>query len=119
MVGDVDTHKFTSGILITFAGGVVAWQSRLQKCVALSTTEVEFIVATEVCKELLWMKRHYRRRSLKLVVRLLGWRIPPHSRKLGDLLGWVGFPPNVEMAQREFTVLLCSQTNKRCLDCSV
>ena len=34
----------------------MAWQSRLQKCVALSTTEVEFIAATEACKELLWLK---------------------------------------------------------------
>ena len=56
MAGDIDTRKFTSGYLITFAGGAVAWQSRLQKCVALSTTEAEFIAGTEACKELLWMK---------------------------------------------------------------
>ena len=37
MAGDVDTRKSTSGYLITFAGGAVAWQSRLQKCIALST----------------------------------------------------------------------------------
>lgn len=36
----------------------MAWQSRLQKCVALSTTEAEFIAATEACKELLWMKSY-------------------------------------------------------------
>jgi hypothetical protein len=35
----------------------VSWQSRLQKCVALSTTEAEYIVITEVAKELLWMKK--------------------------------------------------------------
>ena len=35
----------------------MAWQSRLQKCVALSTIKAEFITATEVCKELLWLKR--------------------------------------------------------------
>jgi len=29
----------------------------LQKCVALSTTEAEFIAITEACKELLWMKK--------------------------------------------------------------
>ncbi|GKF90189.1 hypothetical protein Tco_0264152, partial [Tanacetum coccineum] len=34
-----DNMKSTSGYLITFAGGAVSWQSRLQKCVALSTTE--------------------------------------------------------------------------------
>lgn len=56
MSGDVDSSKSTSGYLVTFAGGAVAWQSRLQKCVALSTTEAEFIAATEACKELLWMK---------------------------------------------------------------
>ena len=53
MVGDVDNRRSTSGYLMTFSGGVVSWQSRLQKCVALSTTEAAPIKA---CKELLWMK---------------------------------------------------------------
>lgn len=57
MAGDVDARKSTSGSLITFSGGAVSWQSRLQKCVALSTTEAKFIAATEACKELLWMKK--------------------------------------------------------------
>ena len=43
MVGDIDSRRSTSGYVIKFVGGVVAWQSRLQKCVALSTTEAEFI----------------------------------------------------------------------------
>ena len=38
MAGDVDNRKSTSGYLMTFSGGAVSWQSRLQKCVALSTT---------------------------------------------------------------------------------
>jgi len=57
MAGDVNSRKSTSSYLITFAGRAVAWQSRLQKCVALSTTEAEFIATTEACKELLWMKK--------------------------------------------------------------
>jgi len=57
MAGDIDSRKSTSSYLITFARGVVAWQSRLQSCVALSTTEAEFIVITEACKELLWLKK--------------------------------------------------------------
>ena len=57
MAGDVDNRKSTSGYLMTFSGGAVSWQSRLQKCVALSTTEAKYIAAAEACKELLWMKR--------------------------------------------------------------
>ena len=56
IVGDVDSRKSLSGYLLTFAGGLVSWQSRLQQCVALSTTEVEYIAITEGCKETLWMK---------------------------------------------------------------
>ena len=57
MARDVDNRRFTSGYWMTFSGGVVSWQSKLQKCVALSITEAKYIVAAEACKELLWMKR--------------------------------------------------------------
>ena len=57
MAGDLDSRKSTLGFLMTFAGGVVSWQSKLQKCVLLSTTKAEYIVVTEACKEALWMKK--------------------------------------------------------------
>ncbi|GJU87271.1 hypothetical protein Tco_1294817 [Tanacetum coccineum] len=57
LAGNKDNMKSTSGYLMTFAGGAVSWQSRLQKCVALSTTEAEYVAATEACKELLWLKK--------------------------------------------------------------
>ena len=57
MAGDVDRRKSTSGYLVTYAGGAVSWQSRLQKCVALNTTKAEFIEVTKASKELLWLKR--------------------------------------------------------------
>ncbi|RVW83457.1 Retrovirus-related Pol polyprotein from transposon TNT 1-94 [Vitis vinifera] len=56
MAGDVDNRRSTSDYLMTFSGGVVSWQSRLKKCVALSTIEAKYIAAAEACKELLWMK---------------------------------------------------------------
>ena len=59
MAGDVDNRRPTLGYLMTFSGGAVFWQSRLQKSVALSTTEAEYIAATEACKELLWMNISY------------------------------------------------------------
>ena len=65
MVGDVDSKKSTSGYLIHFSRGEVSWQSKLQKCVALSTTEAEYIVITEANKELLWMKKFLQKLSLQ------------------------------------------------------
>jgi len=56
MARDVDSRKFTSRYLTTFAGGVVSWQSKLQRCVALSTTEAEYIAASEAGKEVKYMK---------------------------------------------------------------
>ena len=57
MAGDLDGRKSTSGIVFTFAGGVVSWQSKLQKCVALSTTEAEYISMAKARKEMFWLKR--------------------------------------------------------------
>ena len=57
MAGDLDQRKYTSGYFFTLAGGAVSWQSKLHKCVALYTTEAEYIAATEAAKEMLWMKR--------------------------------------------------------------
>ncbi|GJV14657.1 putative RNA-directed DNA polymerase [Tanacetum coccineum] len=57
LAGNKDNMKSTSQYLMTFTRGAVSWQSRLQKCVALSTTEAEYVAATKACKELLWLKR--------------------------------------------------------------
>ncbi|RDY07580.1 hypothetical protein CR513_08285, partial [Mucuna pruriens] len=43
MVGEVDSKKSTLSYLIKFAQGVVAWQFKLQKCVALFIIKAEFI----------------------------------------------------------------------------
>lgn len=45
--------------------GNCSWQSKLQKFVALSITKTEYIVATEECKDILWMKNF----SLELEVK--------------------------------------------------
>ena len=46
--------------MMTYAGGVVSWQSRLQKVVALSTTEAEYMGAVEAGTEIIWMKEFIR-----------------------------------------------------------
>ena len=63
--GDLDGRKSTSGYLFTFAGGDISWQSRLQKCVALSTTEAEYIAANEASKKMLWLKQFLQELGLK------------------------------------------------------
>ena len=63
--GDLDGRKSTSGYLFTFAGGAISWQSRLQKCVALSTIEVEYIATNEAGKEMLWLKQFLQELGLK------------------------------------------------------
>ncbi|XP_049342671.1 uncharacterized protein LOC125806965 [Solanum verrucosum] len=55
--GDLYNRKSTTGYLFTFSEGVISWRSKLQKCVALSTTEVEYIAATEAGNEMIWLKR--------------------------------------------------------------
>ena len=65
MASDLDGKKSTSGFLFTFAGRAVSWQSKLKKCVALSTIEAEYIVATEAGKKMLWMKRFLQDLGLK------------------------------------------------------
>jgi len=56
MTEDVDSKKSTSGYLTTFVGGALSWQSKLQICIALSTTEAKYIVTFEVDKEIKYMK---------------------------------------------------------------
>ncbi|CAA0841643.1 cysteine-rich RLK (RECEPTOR-like protein kinase) 8 [Striga hermonthica] len=65
MAGDLDSRKSTSGFVFTFAGGAVSWQSKLQKSVALSTTEAEYIAMTEAGKEMLWLKRFLQQLGMK------------------------------------------------------
>ncbi|MCO5605254.1 hypothetical protein L7F22_059434 [Adiantum nelumboides] len=55
--GHPDCRKSTFGYVFTFTEGAVSWISRLQKCVALSTTEAEYVAATEASKEALWLMR--------------------------------------------------------------
>lgn len=55
--GDLESRRSTSGAVFTLHNGPVSWFSRRQSCVALSTTEAEFIAAAEGTKEGIWLKR--------------------------------------------------------------
>jgi hypothetical protein len=55
MAGDKDNRRKTTRYVFTIGGTVVSWISKLQKVVSLSTTEAEYVVATEASKEMIWL----------------------------------------------------------------
>jgi hypothetical protein len=55
--GDLGSRRSTSGAVFTLYNGPISWFSRRQSCVALSTTESEFISAAEATKEAIWLNR--------------------------------------------------------------
>ncbi|RVW62119.1 Retrovirus-related Pol polyprotein from transposon TNT 1-94 [Vitis vinifera] len=53
--GDIDSRKSTTGFVFTLGGTAISWTSNLQKIVTLSTIEAEYVAATEVGKEMIWL----------------------------------------------------------------
>ncbi|KAL2612985.1 hypothetical protein R1flu_024677 [Riccia fluitans] len=54
---DLDSRRSTTGYVMTLGGGCITWRFVLQKCKTLSTTEAEYVAATEVAKEAIWLGR--------------------------------------------------------------
>jgi hypothetical protein len=57
MAGDKDSRRSTIGYVFTIGVTTVNWILKLQKVVALSTTEAEYVAATEASKEMIWLQR--------------------------------------------------------------
>ena len=55
--GNTHTRQSTSGFIFILNGGPIAWSSRRQQCIALSTTEAEYVAACEAAKESVWLRR--------------------------------------------------------------
>ncbi|KAE8660039.1 hypothetical protein F3Y22_tig00116959pilonHSYRG00493 [Hibiscus syriacus] len=53
---NIDIRRSTTGYVYTLGGTTVSWVSQLQKLVALSTTEVEYVAVTEASKEMVWLQ---------------------------------------------------------------
>ncbi|KAL8155990.1 hypothetical protein AgCh_001157 [Apium graveolens] len=63
--GSVEDKRSTSGYVFMLSGAAVAWSSRKQPIVTLSTTEAEFVAAAGSSCQAIWMQR---------VLRKLGYR---------------------------------------------
>jgi hypothetical protein len=46
----------TTGYVVYASGGSIAWQSRFQTTVAVSTMETEYMSAFDAIQELIWIK---------------------------------------------------------------
>jgi hypothetical protein len=57
MAGDKDSRRSTTRYVFTIGGTTVSWISKLQNIVSLSTTKVEYVVAIEASKEMIWLQR--------------------------------------------------------------
>ena len=49
--GDLDRRRSTSGYVFNLFGGEISWMRKRQDVVALSTTEIEYMVSTHVRKQ--------------------------------------------------------------------
>eukprot|EP00253_Pinus_taeda_P004978 PITA_04978 len=58
--GSVDDRKSTSGYVFLMGSGDISWASKKQPIVALSTAEAEYVAATAVACQAVWMRRMLR-----------------------------------------------------------
>ena len=56
MAEDVDGRKSTTEYVYTLGGTTISWVLKLQKIVAISTTEAEYVAITEANKEMIWLQ---------------------------------------------------------------
>jgi hypothetical protein len=57
MAGDKESKRSTTWHVFTIGGTTVSWILKLQRVVALSMTEAEYVAATEASKKMIWLQR--------------------------------------------------------------
>ena len=55
--GEIDSRRSTTGYVFFLAGGPITWKCQLQKTVALSTSEAEYLSLSSSTQEVLWLRQ--------------------------------------------------------------
>ena len=55
--GDKKDRASTSGFVWSLGGGPISWSAKKQNCVALSTTEAEYVALTRAIQEGIWLRQ--------------------------------------------------------------
>ncbi|KAL6130101.1 hypothetical protein ACLB2K_068482 [Fragaria x ananassa] len=55
--GNLKDRKSTSGGCFFVGNNMVAWHSKKQNCISLSTIEAEYVAAGSCCTQMLWLKQ--------------------------------------------------------------
>ena len=55
--GSIGDRKSTSGVALYLGNYLVAWSSKKQSSVSLSTTKAEYIATTACCTQVIWMRQ--------------------------------------------------------------
>ena len=63
--GCMDSRKSISEYVFTLFRTTISWKATLQKVVALSTIEAEYVALTEAVKEALWLKGFFKEMKLQ------------------------------------------------------
>ncbi|KAL8089474.1 hypothetical protein AgCh_039081 [Apium graveolens] len=66
---NVEDRKSTGGMVFYLNNNLITWNSRKQRCVALSSREAEFMAATAASCQAIWLR--------KLLSQITGFKIPP------------------------------------------
>ena len=89
--GDAMDRRSTSGYLFSYCGSPISWSSKIQRTIALSTVEAEYMAGTEACKELIWIRSLYQ--GLRIT-------LPTPITLRGDNTGAISLSKNPEFHQR-------------------
>jgi len=55
--GDLEERRSITWFVFMIGGGAISWSSKRQPTIALSTTEVEYMVNTQAAKEAIWITK--------------------------------------------------------------